>query len=136
MNHHEEELRQAMTVHGMLLRGELSEDAALVAAVDLAESGVWSLRHLALITGLTEGRIARKVALKAERTGGRFNPESLPHMLNAIEGRRRDEPIQDEVAQAVTLGTGPYLVSRLTGIPASSVKWYCARAHQALGGAA
>lgn len=95
-------------------------------AVALGETRVFSNFAISLITGLDQTFVASLTG-KTDKTGGRFNPEDLPTLLEiALEWRR------DGFASAQRLGlvvgtTSPSMISKLTGVPRSTI-YYKTRA--------
>lgn len=92
------------------------------AAASLAEWRVFSIRQIARIVGLSVTPVADllKASRKSDKTGGRFDPASLPALKELAQRRRRSEEIEPaKVAEALDAGggTSPYMASRLTGIP-------------------
>lgn len=90
------------------------------AAVSLAEWGVFSLRQVAKVVGLSHSAVAVAVRGKTDKTGGRFDPEALSALVALLRARRKGEHIApDLVAEALDAGTGTssYMASKLTGIP-------------------
>ncbi|WP_406245816.1 hypothetical protein ACI7YT_12300 [Microbacterium sp. M] len=90
------------------------------AAVSLAEWKVFSSRQIARIVGISHSTVAQLGGAKTDKTGGRFDPDSLSILCKLAKRRRAGEALDPaEVAEALDIGTGtsPYMASRLTDIP-------------------
>lgn len=90
-------------------------------AVALGETGSFSNRHIAHITGL-DPNFVNQLTGKTDKTGGRFNPEALP-MLNDIRlqwvrARTVDSAL---VRLVVKIGVSAGMVSKLTGVSRSAI---------------
>ena len=90
-------------------------------AESLFETGVFSIRHIMLITGLPQTFIYELLSRKS-RTGGKFNPEALPMLydlwLQWAQARTCDKR---ELTTIVKLGVSPLMIERLVGIPKNTV---------------
>ncbi|UOE45909.1 hypothetical protein [Agromyces larvae] len=103
-------------------RDELNAEEKTDAARSLGKRGVWSIRQIAGIVGLPAWTVAREVQAKADRTGGKFSPESLQHLVAALSTPHR-EAMWAAVLRAEAAGTGVAMLARLTGLPLATVKW-------------
>jgi len=95
--------------------------AALDSALALGETGMFSKRQIALICDLPLP-LVNSTIVKNERTGGRFNPEHLPlihDLALAFEQGVRDRALCRAI---VGKQTSAHMVSRLTGIPLTTVE--------------
>lgn len=92
------------------------------AAASLAEWGVFSLRHIARIVGVSHTHVRRIARGKHDRTGGTFDPECLVPLLEIRKRYRRDEDMDaDAVRSMLTAGSGTsvYFAAKLAGIKES-----------------
>jgi len=112
-------LTQATTTYGATLDRQGKFDAA----VALAEHNIFSARNISQITGLATTTVLR-LAPKSEKTGGRFNPESLPHLVRLMHLRANGEVDVREAKAAVDKGTSTTFAARLTGIPTTTFTRY------------
>jgi len=89
------------------------------AAASLAEWGVFSLRQIGAIVGLSHTTVRRIAKHKPDRTGGTFSPECLEPLLEIRKRYRRGEPVTTaEIRRMLHAGTGTsiYFAARLSGI--------------------
>lgn len=89
------------------------------AATSLGEWGVFSLRQIAAIVGLSHTTVHRLVKPKTARTGGTFDPECLTPLLDIATRRRRNEPVQPGELRAMLSagsGTTAYVAAKLSGL--------------------
>lgn len=124
------EVKQA---HAIYRRREALKMEGLAEAVDtLAGHGLWSRRQIMAITGGTEHAV-RSTFTKGDHTGGRFNPDTLDLLLELFELQDMNEQNPHLIAYIVDKGTSVRMLSRLSGIPESTIKWLQgkARAEQA-----
>jgi hypothetical protein len=120
MTHYLTALTEAKFVHEH--RAEMDRQALFDAVASLGEWGLFSARSISKITGV-DVRTVLKISPKPVRTGGRFDPESLPHLIQLIHLRERGELDIFEARKAVQK-TSTYFASRATGIPRSSLlRW-------------
>jgi hypothetical protein len=90
-------------------------------AVSLGETGVFSNFAISLITGLDKEFVG-ELTKKTDKTGGRFNPETLALIYKvAVQWRTTDACDHGAVREIVTAGTNPIMLSRLTGISRSAI---------------
>jgi hypothetical protein len=99
------------------------KDVATVDAIGLGQAGMFSNRHIAAITGLSVDLVC-DIVKKSDKTGGRFNPESLPLIfdlwLEYVDGGTNPQLI----STIVNSGTSVGFLARLTDIPATSLsRW-------------
>lgn len=92
----------------------------VVMAERLAEFDLFSKRQLEKLCGVHYSHLAG--IQKTDTRGGMFSPESLPALMRAVhaEGPERG----DHVREARRLGTGPAMISRLTGFPRPNVAFW------------
>jgi hypothetical protein len=85
-------------------------------AVALGETGVFSNNNIALIVGLDVGMVGRLTG-KTDKTGGRFNPEGLPLILDLSLAWRAHKICDAHLVRAIVgAGVSPSIVAKLTGI--------------------
>jgi hypothetical protein len=97
------------------------------AVVSLSEWGVFSLRHVGQIVGLSHTQVRRIAGGKHDRTGGTFDPACLAPLLEIQKRYRRDEPIEPGAVHAALSaghGTSAYFAARLTDMTEG---WFRAR---------
>jgi len=109
---------------------ELTKQAQVDRVVALNEFGLFSNRHLSMLTGMRQGNVAA-FTNKKDATGGRLTGESLPFIVAAINNRNSRVLDVAVFKQAVDAGASRGMVSRLTGIPMTSVVRYVERATRA-----
>lgn len=101
-------------------RGTYPRETLLEAAASLGTHGVFSVRGIAAITGLSYRDVAR-VVHKTDRTGGKLHPAVLTHLARLVEVRERNEA--DVIAAARALeGVSANYAERLTGIPDTTLR--------------
>ena len=104
-------------------RNTMSRQDRVDAVVELAEWGVFSNRHLALISGLRPAFV-NELTGKTDKTGGTINPARLGDLANAVDARNRGEDVRKRVADLLADGFSTTMVARLTGWSASTVgRW-------------
>jgi hypothetical protein len=85
-------------------------------AVMLGETGVFSKRHISFITGL-DLNLVNELVRKPDKTGGRFNPEALPLILDLSLGWRQNRVCDAQLTRTiVAIGVSPFMISKLSGI--------------------
>jgi len=87
-------------------------------AVALAETGVFSVQHIILITGLPKTFAYELLAgMNPSKRGGSLNVEYL-HLIHdvAVDWKRHHGTNRQVVRSIVTAGTSPRMLSKLTGI--------------------
>lgn len=120
-----EALREAQSVHER--RMMLSKDDKTKAVRSLAEHRVFSNNHIAelvdmkpwLVSGLTE---------KSDLTGGEFSPRAIPALLDLIASRTRGEKDVFKTLRALNAGCGIRMMSRLVGMPETTIKRHVEKA--------
>lgn len=104
---------------------------ALTIAQSLIDSGLFSRRAVARISLLGMGR-ARANLRPGTGTGGRIEPESLPHILELlrVEDLRSSHAIRPDSVRAVQAAVGAgaslYMLERLSGVPESTLRRWLA----------
>lgn len=114
------EVKQAHAIYRR--REALKSDGMAEAIATLAAHGLWSRRQIMAITGAGEYRVRLAVG-KVDRTGGRFNPDTLDLLLELFEIQDQNEQNPHLIALIIDMGTSARMLSRLSGIPESTVKW-------------
>ena len=110
----------------------MGRDERISAAWELASYEVFSSRQLGAILDI-DWWTARTKNEKTGRTGGAFNADSLADLRDAAEAYERGEVDPVQVARILDAGTSRRMVTRLTGIPESTVQRCKARAERILG---
>lgn len=116
-------LEEAAWVYGHIK--QYSKQQRFDAAVSLSEWGIFSLRHVGLIVGLSHTTVRRIAKHKPDKTGGTFSPECLVPLLSIQKRHRRGEPIEaGEVRAALDAGTGTsaYFAAKLAGVKESWIR--------------
>lgn len=100
-------------------------------AVALAETGVFSIHHIILITGLPRTFAFDLLMGKNPRKeGGRLNVEHLELINNvALDWRRHRAANRTDVATIVNGGTSPRMLSKLTGIHYNTIYGWVRKAN-------
>lgn len=96
----------------------------LEAAQRLVDTGVFSIRHAILITGLKSQVVYENVE-KTDRRGGQFNPEALPELHELwLQWGEAGTCDHLQVGSVWRMGCSPRMIQRLTGIPQSNIyRW-------------
>lgn len=103
-------------------RDTLDKQALTDAAISLGEWGLFSCASIVKITGLPRQRV-QALLQKSDKTGGRFDPEDLPHLIDLSIANTRGE-MNVFAAKRATRGTSTYFAARLTGVPRSTLlRW-------------
>lgn len=90
-------------------------------AITLGETGVFSNRNIALITGL-EPDFVGGITGKKDKTGGRFNPEMLPQIYDLrMQWVQARVVAHKDVAFIVSAGVSPGMLAKLTGISRTAI---------------
>lgn len=95
----------------------------------LAEQGLWSMQQIAKIVGVDIQRVRRHMS-KPTRTGGRFNPATLPLIIEELELAKTGESNPLLTAEIWNRGTSPGFLATLLGQPVSTVQWRAARGRE------
>jgi hypothetical protein len=90
---------------------------------------LWSMRHVAGIIGVDLSQVVKRMT-KTSRSGGRFNPATLPLILEEIELAKTKEQNPLLTAEIWSRGTSPGFLARLIGQPVSTVQWRAARGRE------
>lgn len=88
--------------------------------VELAEWKLFSNRQISHLTGVRMQKVAGYTG-KTDTSGGGLTGESLEHILEIIFTRNRGEVNDLQVRDAHDAGASTRMISRLTGIPQSTV---------------
>lgn len=120
MSNHEA-LRQAAGAYAT--RNMMTKQQRYDTIVALGEWGLFSIRQIASIMGAAASTVS-DLTPKSDRTGGRFHPDALPHLLEIVHREARGEPGDDVVAEALTAGTGTsvYMAAKLSGVSPQKLK--------------
>jgi len=82
----------------------------------LSETGVFSNRNIAHITGLDTSFVG-ELTKKRDKTGGRFNPDALPFMYDLrLQWAQTSTCDQAAVRVILDMGVSAAMLSKLTGI--------------------
>lgn len=103
------------------------------AAVDLGEWGIFSYRQIGAITGLSHSTVQRIVKQKADKTGGRFDPECLGPLVELRSRRLRGEEVDPaDVRDLLARGSGTSagFAAKLGGLPESWIRRQCHKAKE------
>lgn len=101
-------------------------------AVELAETGMFSVRQILLITGLptTFGYALLSDYRKGGREGGRFNPESLDDIYQLWLQVASANVVDGKLAKRIKdAGTGTTMLGRLCGVSRQRIEDHIRRAH-------
>lgn len=90
------------------------------AVVALAEWKLFSNRQIVDITG-SDMRTVSALTKKTDRTGGSFNPDALPAVIELTEARTRGERGEKAIAAALEGGVSLSMLARLTGASKSTL---------------
>ena len=93
----------------------------------LGSQGLWSQRQMSAITGATPFFVAQRNT-KTDTTGGKFNPQTFDLLLEAIELYDAGETNRHLLRRIFEAGTSVFMMSRLIGIPVSTIQWNIKRA--------
>ena len=102
-------------------RDTLSTAERKQAALRLAEHGLWSKRHIAMISGLDISTVAGLVQ-KSDRTGGRFSPGSLDLLVELCEKTDKHENDAELERKIIDEGTGYGMLEKITGLPHQHIR--------------
>ena len=115
-----DELREALVFYR---RREVMDLPEQEGAIDrLSRHRLWSMSQIGSIIGRTRAFVARRMD-KSDMTGGKFNPQTIPDLLELIELKDRGEEPAELMRKISDAGTSGYMISRLTGIPLSTVTY-------------
>lgn len=103
-------------------------DTRIRHAIKLGETGLFSLRQIASITGAPLHDVA-EVVRKTDKAGGKLNPDALPLLIEASEAE--DEADQRAlIYSAYVYGASANAISALLGLKLSQV-WHRIRRRKA-----
>jgi len=111
-------LKEAHYIHTH--REHFTDQGLADAIVSLGEWGLFSNRQIAEITGATMRQVCA-LTKKTDRTGGAFNPDALPNVIELSEARARGEKGGGAIRAALEGGVSLSMLARLTGAPKSSL---------------
>lgn len=86
----------------------------------LASSGIFSIRQISSICQKSPSHISRLVR-RDSKTGGKLNPEHLELMRGLIFQNSIGQVDWQRVDRIISNGTSPYVLSKITGIPRSTI---------------
>ena len=87
----------------------------------LGETGVFSNRNIAHITGLDVDTVG-KITGKRSKTGGRLNPEAIPTLWEAEVYYRVDSYLAVGLIKvAINMGVSPRMAAKLIGVPPTTL---------------
>lgn len=89
--------------------------------IGLAEWGIFSNSHISAFTGMRPADVGAYTK-KRDKTGGKLPGESLEHILQAIYDRNAGEVNDLVILRARQAGAGFGMMTRLTGIPETTLK--------------
>ena len=113
-------LREALALY----RGSANMDRQqrYDAVVSLAEWQLFSVQHLAQLSGLSKQTIYPWVPVPKRGLGGNFNPLSLDTLIQLRENANNSLPVSDMlIGIALDSGNSQLVVSRLTGLSQSTI---------------
>lgn len=101
-------------------RDSFTRQGLVDAVVSLNEWGLFSNRQLVAITGVPMRQVCA-LTKKSDRTGGSFNPEALPNVIELSEARARGEKGQKAIVAALEGGVSLSMLAKLVDAPKSSL---------------
>lgn len=114
-------LQQAALIHRQAPTASLEERERNVVLLD--GPGIWSQAQIVAITHASRWQVHR-LSKKSNRRGGKFNPESLPLLIEIRRHKDKGQLDRTLFARVVAQGTSPDMIARLTGYSSTSVKRY------------
>ncbi|KZE41417.1 hypothetical protein AVW09_02175 [Microbacterium sp. T32] len=103
-------------------RADRLDPARRARAVELLGThGLWSLAQISAISGARMHEV-RRVVVKKDSTGGRFNPGTLPWILEDFALRDRGETNDVLTARIVNAGTSELMLARLLDVSVASIR--------------
>lgn len=103
-------------------------ERAIEDALELGETGTFSVRQIVAITGCPWD-VAREQIEKSSKKGGKLEPQSLDAVYAVwLEIQQGGRPAPASVRHAVDMGCGTTMLARLTDQPPSNIYWWLARA--------
>lgn len=100
----------------------ISNEELLDKCIHLSSFGVFSNRNLTRLINyrLSHATIGRHT-LKTTRNGGTIAPESLEDIRDALFSKEANRIDYEAIFKAIKSGTSQNMISKLTGIPQSSI---------------
>lgn len=95
----------------------------------LAGHEIWSMTQMAKILGVNIREIISRTS-KTDKTGGRFNPETLELALEELTIAKLGDSNPLLTARIWDMGTSPSFLAKLLGQPVSSVQWRAQRGRE------
>lgn len=108
-------------------RAAFDKPTRIAKVVELGEWGVFSNRQIGIFTGMRIGDVSAHTG-KTDTTGGTLKPMALGPILEVMHVKARGETDFYAVKRALDAGTSTIMLSRLTGIPVSTVSRQARRA--------
>ncbi len=124
INEREEMLRTAAEIYRM--SGLYSDEQLPDIVKTLDGQGLWSISQVAKIIGASPTKV-RRYMTKTSKTGGRFDPATLPLILEEIELAKTGESNPVLTAEIWRRGTSPGFLALLIEQPVATVQWRAAR---------
>lgn len=104
------------------------------AAVSLSQWGMFSLRQVAAIAGISHSTVKQVAGSKSEKTGGRFDPACLAELLRISARKARGEEVDaGAVRRMIDAGSGTSLgfAAKLGGVSESYLRRKYTKAKEA-----
>jgi hypothetical protein len=101
-------------------RDSFDQQGLADAIVSLAEWKLFSNRHISDITGAPMRQVSA-LTQKTDRTGGSFNPDALPAVIELSEARARGEKGEKALVAALEGGVSLSMLARLVDAPKSTL---------------
>lgn len=101
---------------------EMDKDKIKSAVVELGAYGIFSSRQIHAIVNKNINRKAiTELIGKTDRSGGALNPGTLDLLRSVLVNRATQETDYILIRDAVGSGTSQHMVSKLTGVPQSTI---------------
>lgn len=124
MTDYRKELREALQIYR---KRDTFDSQQLEEAVSiLTRHGIWSMVQIRSITGASTA-LVYATAGKTDRTGGRFNPDTLELLIEEIALKDSAEVNVRLTHRIAEMGTSTYMIAKLVGTPVATVKYRAAR---------
>lgn len=117
---HRKELKEALQIHRKRKTFDAQQREEAVGI--LAQHGIWSMVQIGAISN-APASLVYAVAGKTDRTGGRFNPDTLELLLEEIALKDSSEVNVLLTSRIAEMGTSSYMIAKLTGIHPATVKY-------------
>lgn len=103
-----------------------NKEVRMALATDLGELQIFSNRTIGLILDL-DYQSVKASTHKTDKTGGRFNPEALSLIYDLWSEYTQQGVRNKQLASTIVkLGISPDYLSKLTGIPATTIRRWVA----------